>query len=105
MATTQVTTTPLMPCLISFLAHYTLKITIDPIRTLPKLVTRRVVGTRCARSPTMSTSQSGGEVFERNPYEGKHGLSELEAEVLWQYAKLSQNVKEVRHTPTAFPQQ
>ncbi|TBU35637.1 DASH complex subunit Dad3-domain-containing protein [Dichomitus squalens] len=36
-----------------------------------------------------------GSVFEANPYEGHPNLSELEAEVLWQYAKLSQNIKEL----------
>ena len=44
---------------------------------------------------SMSTALSSS-VFETNPYEGQHNLSELEAEVLWQYAKLSQNIKEVR---------
>ena len=43
----------------------------------------------------MSSSLSSSNVFETNPYEGHPGLSELEAEVLWQYAKLAQNVKEV----------
>lgn len=42
-------------------------------------------------SATLSNS-----VLETNPYEGHPNLSELEAEVLWQYAKLSQNIKEVR---------
>jgi DASH complex subunit DAD3 len=28
-----------------------------------------------------------------NPYEGHPGLSELEAAVLWEYAKLAQNVR------------
>ncbi|KAI0078126.1 hypothetical protein K474DRAFT_1771217 [Panus rudis PR-1116 ss-1] len=35
------------------------------------------------------------EVFESNPYEGNPNLSELEAEVLWQYARLNQNIKEL----------
>ncbi|CAL1705632.1 unnamed protein product [Somion occarium] len=34
-------------------------------------------------------------LFETNPYEGHPNLSDLEAEVLWQYAKLSQNIKEL----------
>lgn len=38
---------------------------------------------------------SSSTVFERNPYEGHPNLTELEAEVLWEYAKLSQNVKDV----------
>ncbi|KAH9857230.1 DASH complex subunit Dad3-domain-containing protein [Lenzites betulinus] len=41
------------------------------------------------------SSVLSSSVFEANPYEGHPNLSELEAEVLWQYAKLSQNVKEL----------
>lgn len=44
----------------------------------------------------MSTSLTNSTIFEANPYEGHPNLTELEAEVLWQYAKLAQNVKEVR---------
>ncbi len=40
---------------------------------------------------------SNSAVSEGNPYEGHPSLTELEAEVLWQYAKLAQNVKEVRY--------
>ncbi|OBZ65740.1 DASH complex subunit DAD2 [Grifola frondosa] len=43
----------------------------------------------------MSTSLSSSTIFERNPYEGHPNLSDTEAEVLWQYAKLSQNIKEL----------
>ena len=39
-------------------------------------------------------------IFQTNPYEGNPALSELEAEVLWEYAKLSQNLKEVRLRPS-----
>ncbi|KAI0807762.1 DASH complex subunit Dad3-domain-containing protein [Fomes fomentarius] len=38
---------------------------------------------------------STSAIFESNPYEGHPNLSELEAEVLWQYAKLSQNIREL----------
>ena len=44
----------------------------------------------------MATSTSSGSIFDINPYEGHPNLTEREAEVLWEYAKLSQNVKEVR---------
>lgn len=44
----------------------------------------------------MATSLSNSTTFDTNPYEGHPNLSELEAEVLWQYALLAQNVKEVR---------
>ncbi|KAI0636640.1 DASH complex subunit Dad3-domain-containing protein [Trametes polyzona] len=43
----------------------------------------------------MSSSVSNNAIFETNPYEGHPNLTELEAEVLWQYAKLSQNIKDL----------
>ncbi|KAH9945821.1 DASH complex subunit Dad3-domain-containing protein [Epithele typhae] len=43
----------------------------------------------------MATSLSSSTVFEANPYQGHPNLTELEAEVLWQYAQLSQNIKEL----------
>ncbi|KAJ8455171.1 hypothetical protein ONZ51_g12592 [Trametes cubensis] len=43
----------------------------------------------------MSTALSSSSIYDINPYEGHPNLSELEAEVLWQYAKLSQNIKEL----------
>ena len=43
----------------------------------------------------MASALSSSSVFDANPYEGHPSLTELEAEVLWQYAKLAQNVKEV----------
>ena len=44
----------------------------------------------------MATTTSSHTIFQVNPYEGHPSLTELEAEVLWEYAKLSQNLKEVR---------
>ena len=35
------------------------------------------------------------EIFTTNPYEGHPTLSQLESDVLWEYAKLSQHVKVV----------
>jgi len=35
------------------------------------------------------------DVFDFNPYEAHPSLSPLEADVLWEYAKLSQHVKEL----------
>ncbi|PPQ98810.1 hypothetical protein CVT24_003364 [Panaeolus cyanescens] len=32
-----------------------------------------------------------------NPYQNTPGLTQLQAEVLWEYAKLAQNLKEVTH--------
>jgi hypothetical protein len=53
----------------------------------------------------MASTLSNSNVFETNPYEGHPNLSELEAEVLWEYARLAQNVKEVSlHAHTvSFP--
>ena len=44
---------------------------------------------------TMAAALQSSTVFQTNPYEGHPNLSELEAEVLWQYAQLSQSIKEV----------
>jgi DASH complex subunit DAD3 len=43
-----------------------------------------------------ATATSADSIFESNPYEMHPNLSPLEADVLWEYAKLSQHVKEVR---------
>lgn len=50
----------------------------------------------------MNQSTSGPEIFATNPYADHPSLSETEAEVLWQYAKLSQNIKEVRATDASL---
>ena len=36
------------------------------------------------------------DIFAENPYEGHPSLSPQESEVLWEYAKLAQHVKQVR---------
>ncbi|KAF8823843.1 hypothetical protein HHX47_DHR9000455 [Lentinula edodes] len=41
----------------------------------------------------MSSPPPSGTIFEQNPYENHPSLSAIEAEVLWEYAKLAQNVK------------
>lgn len=46
----------------------------------------------------MST-EGGFDLEEVNPYEDHPELTRLEAEVLWEYAKLAKNVKHVRDTP------
>lgn len=43
---------------------------------------------------SMSSLLESG-IHNVNPYEGYPHLTELESEVLWQYAKLAQNIKEV----------
>ncbi|EPQ57942.1 hypothetical protein GLOTRDRAFT_136763 [Gloeophyllum trabeum ATCC 11539] len=42
----------------------------------------------------MSTS-TASEIFEANPYENHPNLTQLEADVLWEYAKLNQNIKDL----------
>lgn len=35
-------------------------------------------------------------IFTTNPYEAHPSLTPTEAEVLWEYAKLAENIKQVR---------
>ncbi len=46
----------------------------------------------------MASSQN--QIFSVNPYEDHPSLTQLEADVLWEYAKLNQHVKDVRHCHT-----
>jgi len=39
---------------------------------------------------------SAQDIFEHNPYEDHPSLTPLEADVLWEYAKLNQHIKDVR---------
>ncbi|EAU88720.1 hypothetical protein CC1G_01093 [Coprinopsis cinerea okayama7 len=41
----------------------------------------------------MSTQTAATDIFTINPYDGHPSLTPLEAEVLWEYAKLAQHVK------------
>ncbi|PFH54241.1 hypothetical protein AMATHDRAFT_135885 [Amanita thiersii Skay4041] len=41
----------------------------------------------------MTTNTSSDVIFSVNPYEGHPSLSQIEADVLWEYAKLAQHVK------------
>jgi len=45
-----------------------------------------------------TTSVSSSDVFSINPYENHPSLTQLEADVLWEYAKLNQHIKDVRLT-------
>lgn len=38
-------------------------------------------------------------IFDVNPYEDHPSLSPVEADILWEYAKLNQHIKDVRTTP------
>ena len=43
-----------------------------------------------------TTSVSSSQIFSINPYENHPSLTQLEADVLWEYAKLNQHIKDVR---------
>ncbi|PPQ93246.1 hypothetical protein CVT25_015244 [Psilocybe cyanescens] len=43
----------------------------------------------------MTTQPPSNEIFTINPYESHPSLTPLEASVLWEYAKLAQNVRMV----------
>ncbi|KDQ61135.1 hypothetical protein JAAARDRAFT_191245 [Jaapia argillacea MUCL 33604] len=43
----------------------------------------------------MATLDAEPDLFELNPYEGHPNLSQLEADVLWEYAKLNQQIKDL----------
>ncbi|KAH9981155.1 DASH complex subunit Dad3-domain-containing protein [Lactifluus volemus] len=42
-----------------------------------------------------SNPTSSDEIFSVNPYENHPSLTQIEAEVLWEYAKLNQHVKDL----------
>jgi len=46
-----------------------------------------------AASETTSTSSS--PIFSVNPYENHPSLTQLQADVLWEYAKLNQHIKDL----------
>ena len=48
------------------------------------------------------TTIASSAIFDANPYEAHPNLSPLEANVLWEYAKLSQHIKEVRIRSNPF---
>ncbi len=52
---------------------------------------------------TTSATSGGGQIFTINPYEDHPSLSPLEAEVLWEYAKLNQHIKDVCTAPSPVP--
>lgn len=47
-------------------------------------------------SASTTAVEAANDVFTLNPYEGHPALSQLESDVLWEYAKLAQHVKIVR---------
>jgi DASH complex subunit DAD3 len=44
---------------------------------------------------TSNPASSRSPIFTVNPYEDHLGLTQIEAEVLWEYAKLNQHIKDV----------
>jgi hypothetical protein len=52
---------------------------------------------------TTSAASGGSQIFTINPYEDHPSLSLLEVEVLWEYAKLNQQIKDVRTTLSPVP--
>ena len=57
---------------------------------------------KCTAVMATSSSASSGQIFSVNPYENHPSLTEIEAEVLWEYAKLNQHIKDVRNTLIPF---
>ncbi|KAN0140765.1 DASH complex subunit Dad3 domain containing protein [Lactarius tabidus] len=44
---------------------------------------------------TTTATSGGSQIFTINPYDDHPSLSPLEAEVLWEYAKLNQQIKDL----------
>lgn len=55
----------------------------------------KVILERRAHNLAMTTQPPSNEIFTINPYESHPSLTPLEASVLWEYAKLAQNVRMV----------
>jgi len=53
----------------------------------------------------MSSSIPANDIFTTNPYEAHPSLTQTEAEVLWEYAKLAQNVKMITQTTRLLSQE
>lgn len=46
-----------------------------------------------ATAPPTASASSSNDIFSVNPYDGHPQLKPVEAEVLWEYAKLAQHVR------------
>lgn len=53
-------------------------------------------------SPESPTTSMSTQIFEANPYENHPELTQTEAEVLWEYAKLNQRLKIVSVSDILF---
>ncbi|KAJ7291056.1 DASH complex subunit Dad3-domain-containing protein [Mycena rebaudengoi] len=45
------------------------------------------------------------DIFLQNPYANNPGLSSIEAEVLWEYAKLAQHLKDIKQKTRTLTEQ
>jgi DASH complex subunit DAD3 len=43
-----------------------------------------------------TSATTSSPIFSVNPYENHPSLTQIEADVLWEYAKLNQHIKDVR---------
>jgi hypothetical protein len=62
--------------------------------------TGAITGPVIALQPTTmdpnAAATSNSQIFSINPYEHHPSLTQIEADVLWEYAKLNQHIKDVR---------
>ena len=49
-----------------------------------------------ASASASASAASSSQIFSVNPYENHPSLTQIEADVLWEYAKLNQHIKDVR---------
>ena len=52
-------------------------------------------GPYCGKINNMSSQPPSNDIFLVNPYQSHPSLTPLEADVLWEYAKLAQNLQMV----------
>jgi DASH complex subunit DAD3 len=52
-----------------------------------------------SESAVETTMDANSQIFSVNPYEDHPSLTQIEADLLWEYAKLNQHIKDVRYTP------
>ena len=86
-------------------ANADMSVNISLIRVVSRVVNADVWESSACRGRPLITnsclrmsSQPSNEIFLVNPYQSHPSLAPLEAEVLWEYAKLAQNLRMVRFT-------
>jgi DASH complex subunit DAD3 len=50
-----------------------------------------------------NSNSNSQQIFSVNPYEDHPSLTQIEADVLWEYAKLNQHIKDVRNRKPSPP--